>query len=215
MTISGLNQGRVISTTDPLGQGRVRLQVPQVSGRAVSGWAPPVQAGGRLPAVGEIVWVAYQGGDESYPAYVPPLLPPPAPFSPLASSQVSEPSYTPISTWTAFTTAQWPRISFTVPESGQFWVTISGRVRSTVTTESTAWMTWAITGDHVEGPIDKWGLSCANSSRQQSSYRYLVSNVSPGSSITLVPHWYVSSTNTGGNVQITYGQLYVERVGTT
>ncbi|MFJ1700390.1 phage baseplate assembly protein V [Streptomyces sp. NPDC088252] len=212
MTISGLSQGKVVSTADPLGQRRVRLQIPQVSGRAVSGWAPPVQAGGRLPAVGEMVWIAYQGGDESYPAYLPPLPAPPAPFPPLVSVQVAEPSYSPTQTWVAFTNAQWPAISLTVPNSGLFWVTISGRIRNVVGAESTAWMTWKITGDYVEGPSDKWGLSCANSARQQSSHRYLVSTAKPGASISIVPHWNVSSY-TAGSVLVQNGQLYVERVG--
>lgn len=87
MTVGGLYQGRVVHASDPQGKRRVRLQVPQVSGSAVSGWAPPVQTGGRIPAVGEMVWVTYQGGDVSYPAYLPPIPPPsppprPQPYTP-------------------------------------------------------------------------------------------------------------------------------------
>ncbi|MFH9606852.1 phage baseplate assembly protein V [Streptomyces sp. NPDC017448] len=215
MSTEGLRQARVISTADPLNHGRVRLQVPQVSGSAATGWAPPIQSGGRIPAVGETVWVAYQGGDASYPAYIPPLPAPPVPpepFAPLVSQQVSEPSYSPTSTWVAFTEAQWPSLSFTVPPSGLFWVTISGRIRNINGAESTVWMTWKITGEHEEGPTDRWGLTSANSARQQASHRYLVSTVAAGAAITVVPHWNVSSYS-AGNVLVQHGHLYIERVG--
>lgn len=75
----GVYRAVVLSTSDPQSAGRVRLQVPQVSGAAPSTWAPPVQTGGRVPAVGEVVSVLYQGADASYPVYLPPA---PLPYTP-------------------------------------------------------------------------------------------------------------------------------------
>lgn len=74
MNWPGAYLGSVVSTADPTGNGRVRLQVPQVSGTAVTGWAYPATSGGtNTPTVGQLVWVMYQGGDPSYPVYVPPI----------------------------------------------------------------------------------------------------------------------------------------------
>lgn len=75
---SGLYKGVVLSTQDPASLSRVRLQVPQVSGSSATDWVPPAQAGGALPSVGSQVWVMYQGGDASYPVYVPPIPAPPS-----------------------------------------------------------------------------------------------------------------------------------------
>lgn len=69
----GVYQAVVTSTADPLAGGRVRLRVPQVSGQAVTGWAPPAQDGGKRPRVGQRLFVMFQGGDASYPVYLPPL----------------------------------------------------------------------------------------------------------------------------------------------
>lgn len=82
MTWSGIYRAVVLSTADPRGEGRVRVQVPQVSGYALTDWAPPAQTGGSVPGVGTTVWVFFQGGDASYPVYVPPA---PAPYVPPAT----------------------------------------------------------------------------------------------------------------------------------
>ncbi|MFE9834041.1 phage baseplate assembly protein V [Streptomyces sp. NPDC005551] len=73
----GVYRGVVRSTADPQKLGRVRLQVAQVTGAAVSGWSAPVQVGGPVPGVGDQVLVMYENGDPSYPVYVPPVAPEP------------------------------------------------------------------------------------------------------------------------------------------
>jgi hypothetical protein len=73
MTWPGVYRAVVVSTSDPQTKGRVRLQVPQVSGTALTGWSMPAQSGGATPGVGQVVWVLYEGGDPSYPVYLPPL----------------------------------------------------------------------------------------------------------------------------------------------
>lgn len=73
MTWPGVYRAVVLTAADPLNGQRVRLQVPQVSGDAATGWSPPAQSGGALPAVGQVVWVMYEAGDPSYPVYLPPI----------------------------------------------------------------------------------------------------------------------------------------------
>lgn len=77
----GAYRAVVLSATDPQGAGRVRLQVPQVTGTA-GVWADPAQASTAAPGVGDMVWVIFQGGDASYPLYIPPAPTPTPPYSP-------------------------------------------------------------------------------------------------------------------------------------
>lgn len=73
MAWSGAYKGVVVSTADPTKRGFVRLKVAQVSGTATTGWVPPLQAGGSTPSVGQTVWVLYESGNASHPAYLPPI----------------------------------------------------------------------------------------------------------------------------------------------
>ncbi|WNI17612.1 phage baseplate assembly protein V [Actinacidiphila sp. ITFR-21] len=59
----------VVSAQDPQNRGRVRLQIPQIMGTAVSGWAEPASIGSALP--GDQVFVTFDGGDRSHPLYWP------------------------------------------------------------------------------------------------------------------------------------------------
>lgn len=79
--LHGVFTGVVVDVADPSGRGRVRLQVPQVAGLAVTAWASP--AGHGVVRVGDRVSVAHDGSDRNYPlfwpiraepTYVPPAL---------------------------------------------------------------------------------------------------------------------------------------------
>lgn len=60
----------VVTGADPLGQGRVRVVIPQVSGDAISTWAlPTMRTYGPAPAAGSTVWVSLDTGDASKPVY--------------------------------------------------------------------------------------------------------------------------------------------------
>jgi hypothetical protein len=83
--VQGVYTGIIVDTTDPLGRGRVRLQVPQLTGLAVTTWATPAAHG--VTQVGDQVTVAHDGSDRNYPVfwpirpvpvYVPPTYVPPA-----------------------------------------------------------------------------------------------------------------------------------------
>lgn len=68
----GVYRGTVYSNKDPLGQGRLRLKIPQVLGTQVSEWVWPVTAEGvnvDLPETNQGVWVMFEGGDPSFPIW--------------------------------------------------------------------------------------------------------------------------------------------------
>jgi uncharacterized protein involved in type VI secretion and phage assembly len=73
----GLYRGIVSDNDDPERLGRVKAQVPTVFGAVESSWCMPCvpYAGDGvgiafLPEVGSGVWVAFEGGDVSYPVWV-------------------------------------------------------------------------------------------------------------------------------------------------
>lgn len=64
-------RGTVLTTADPLGVGRVKITVPQITGRAGI-WAAALQNGAAAtPAPGSAVWVLHESGDLGLPVYVP------------------------------------------------------------------------------------------------------------------------------------------------
>src|SRR4051812_26179499 len=68
----GLYQGAIHDINDPEDRGRVRALVPQVLGDSPSGWAEPMlpTAGTVVWAVGDRVWVLFEGGDLNKPVYL-------------------------------------------------------------------------------------------------------------------------------------------------
>lgn len=64
---------KVVTSSDPLGRGRVLLSVPQALGTATSNWALPVgiPAGVLPPVSGSVVYVSFLGGDRNHPVYFP------------------------------------------------------------------------------------------------------------------------------------------------
>ena len=68
----GVYRGIVVDNRDPLNKGRLKLKVPQVLSEEVTGWAwgsyqPGVNT--VLPAVGDGVFVSFEGGDPSFPIW--------------------------------------------------------------------------------------------------------------------------------------------------
>jgi uncharacterized protein involved in type VI secretion and phage assembly len=73
----GLYRGIVTDNDDDQSLGRIKAQVPTVLGDVESGWCMPCvpYAGDQvgiafLPEVGSGVWIAFEGGDVSYPVWV-------------------------------------------------------------------------------------------------------------------------------------------------
>ncbi|HEY0867639.1 MAG TPA: phage baseplate assembly protein V [Fimbriimonas sp.] len=72
----GKYRGLVVSNTDPLMQGRIQAQVPDVLGMVPSTWALPCLpfAGAQqglfvVPSVGAGVWIEFEHGDLDYPIW--------------------------------------------------------------------------------------------------------------------------------------------------
>lgn len=61
----------VLTTADPLGLGRVKVQAPQATGAAAI-WACPIQnASCAVPSPGSAVWVLFESGNPGLPVYIP------------------------------------------------------------------------------------------------------------------------------------------------
>jgi uncharacterized protein involved in type VI secretion and phage assembly len=72
----GKYRGKVRDIQDPLTLGRIKVEIPDVLGAAVSGWAlPAVPYAGNgvglylIPPVGASVWVEFEHGDPDYPVW--------------------------------------------------------------------------------------------------------------------------------------------------
>jgi hypothetical protein len=69
----GVYRGVVADTRDPLAKNRIRVQVPQVLSDQVTGWAWPISSPSNtqvvVPAVGDGVFIMFEGGDPSFPLW--------------------------------------------------------------------------------------------------------------------------------------------------
>ena len=73
----GKYRGMVISNVDPMQQGRLQVQVPDVTGLTPTTWAMPclpiagIQNGFyALPIIGSGVWIEFEQGNPEYPIWV-------------------------------------------------------------------------------------------------------------------------------------------------
>lgn len=70
---TGTYTATVVNNDDPLGVGRLQLNVPQVLGNAVSSWAVPAAAYYQVPNNGTTLSCVFLGGDPAQPAWNGPL----------------------------------------------------------------------------------------------------------------------------------------------
>ncbi|EWT07985.1 baseplate assembly protein [Intrasporangium chromatireducens Q5-1] len=73
----GKYRGICVDNVDPLRQGRIRIEVPEMSAMTSTSWAMPcfpvagIQSGVfAVPPVGAGVWVEFEAGDPDYPIWV-------------------------------------------------------------------------------------------------------------------------------------------------
>ncbi|SFG14369.1 phage baseplate assembly protein V [Neptunomonas qingdaonensis] len=76
-TYFGKYRGVVLNNIDPMQQGRLQIQVPDVAGLVPTSWAMPcvplagIQNGMvALPIIGSGVWVEFEQGNPDYPIWV-------------------------------------------------------------------------------------------------------------------------------------------------
>lgn len=67
-----MDRAIVVDNRDPAGKGRLRLQIPRLTGDKSTDWVWPVVSSGFLvtPKPGEQVWVTYEGDDPDFPLWV-------------------------------------------------------------------------------------------------------------------------------------------------
>jgi hypothetical protein len=67
---SGSYRGTVVDDTDPLGEQRLLVLVPDVYGDSSAWAAASVTAYGQgLPRVGDLIWITFEHGDTDYPVW--------------------------------------------------------------------------------------------------------------------------------------------------
>jgi hypothetical protein len=130
-------------------------------------------------------------------------------YRPVASYQVTDlTTFSTFGSFVDFSGGQWPSLTFTVPASGQVNVTVSADIFNVNTTTSTIWAAWRVSSGTLT-----WTNSNALSAAGGRVYasRRTLCNGTPGTSVTLIPQWNVSSSSTG-NTQAANGALVVEPV---
>lgn len=77
----GLYRGQVVDNLDPANKRRLKVLVPQILGSQTTNWAWEQEAGLQavIPAIGQGVWVQFEGGDPSFPVWT-------GTFGPMSSS---------------------------------------------------------------------------------------------------------------------------------
>ncbi|MEU7278679.1 hypothetical protein AB0A69_07795 [Streptomyces sp. NPDC045431] len=229
----------VTHTVDPEGRGRVRLRIPQVSGDAITDWAYPSGAIGHKVVVGERVWATFDGSGSRLVYWIATSADDQSEFDviePLQTWQTAGPDLTqPANVWNQFPESVWPTITFTAPNSGKAFITISGRIyNNTGATSSTlgtaaCLLGWDVydsvlaTSDGISSNIK--ALSAAGGqlnsqgdsggSRLSSSRRTLVEGLIPGRTYNVRPVWFVTSPIDASKIYMQDGQLLVEPVART
>jgi hypothetical protein len=134
----------------------------------------------------------------------------PWPPIPVQTFQVSDAPYNATQTTTDYSTSAWPRPQFVAPPSGRAYVTIGAAVSNYNTDTSTIWAAWRATGSMGYSYIDltKTGIS-AQGTRVVASRRLMLTGMTPGETITIIPQWNISS-GSASKAETSGGVLLVE-----
>ncbi|GHB52498.1 hypothetical protein GCM10010331_45150 [Streptomyces xanthochromogenes] len=222
-------QAVVASTSDPLARGRVRLQVPQLSGAATQCWARPAFAGTRVPAVGEQVWVLYEGGDTSQPVYLASPVAPTAddydPIEPLMTVQKAPVTYLGVQGSFFLFDAAWDNVATVVPPSGSLFISVSGTLFAGKKTTSLASLSWAVYDEDARAYVllggraaefsrqgTKVGVTAPGVNGASGMRRWLAQGLTPGHNITVRPMYLFVDGEAGDYTKIADGRLVVEPV---
>ncbi|MGV9352275.1 hypothetical protein [Streptomyces misionensis] len=129
---------------------------------------------------------------------------------PVQTFQVSDAPYNATLTSVDYTSSAWPRPAFIAPPSGRAYVTIGAVLGNTNADTSTIWAAWRATGSlgFAFQDLNKTGVS-AQGTRVGASRRMMLTGMTPGETITIVPQWNISSGSTS-TAQTFGGTLLVE-----
>ncbi|MFF6985587.1 hypothetical protein [Streptomyces sp. NPDC010273] len=136
------------------------------------------------------------------------------PPQPVQTLQVSDAPYNVSTTTVDYTAGAWPRAVFLAPPSGRAFVTINASVSNTNTDTSTIWAAWRASGSlgFAYSNLVRTGLS-AQGKRVVASKRSLLTGMTPGETITVIPQWNISS-GSSSTAETLNGELLVEPCAT-
>ncbi len=229
MNLTGTYQALVSNTTDPQKRGRVRLQVPQVSGAATQAWARPAFDGTRVPAVGEDVWVFYEGGDTARPVY---MSNPTAedfgdydPIEPLSSVQAESVTYYNDQTNYYLFGDKWPDVTLVVPPSGSIFGSVSATLFPGKQLTSEVSLAWSIYDEDIKAYVlstgrlneirrrgTKVGATAPGVNGTMMTRRFLAQGLTPGNRIRVRPMYYFKASEASEYARISDGRLMIEPV---
>lgn len=163
-------------------------------------------AGAGAPVEGMASWLVGEGRLEIYHngswLAWPPI--------PVQSFQVSDAPYNQTQVTVDYSNAAWPRPQFVVPPSGRAYITVSASIANYNTDTSTIWAAWRATGSLGYSFVDlsRTGLS-AQAVRVVGSKRTLLTGLTPGETITIVPQWNISS-GSASKAETSSGAILIE-----
>lgn len=228
--LTGTYQAVVSATTDPARRGRVRLQVPQVSGAAIQGWARPAFDGTRVPAVGEEVWVFYEGGDPARPVYMSSPVAADSgdydPIEPLVSVQSGFLTYQGVqTTYYLAPENDWPPVSLRVPPSGALFASMSATVFPGKRADSQVSAAWAVYDEDVQAYVfpsgreselhrrgTRVGAAVPGVGGTMMTRRFGAFGLTPGNRIQVRPMYMFLNNEASEFARIAHGRLTVEPV---
>lgn len=134
----------------------------------------------------------------------------PWPPVPVQTFQAADAPYNQTQTTVDYSSSAWPRPQFVAPPSGRAYVTIGAGVSNYTTDTSTIWAAWRATGTMGFSftDLNRTGLS-AQGVRVVGSRRYMLTGMTPGETITIIPQWNISS-GSASKAETTGGTLLVE-----
>lgn len=130
---------------------------------------------------------------------------PKSPMTPQYSNQNVAPALTANGVWNDFTSPQWTPITFTMPQSGRFTVSIGAHLQCS-TANATTWVAYRVTGGAVFSASGATGAGQAGIGIGGKSREFLFSGGTPGASTTITPQYQLTS---GASGVITLGQMRV------
>jgi hypothetical protein len=179
-----------------------------LTGRSVMRFASATARNAALtaPVEGMTVWLTAERRLEIYSNSAWIVWPP----QPVQTFQVSDAPYNQTQTTVDYSSGAWPRPVFTAPPSGKAFVTISASISNTNTDTSTIWAAWRATGSlgFTFSNLTRTGLS-AQGKRVVASKRTLLTGMTAGETITIIPQWNISS-GTSSTAETLSGELLVE-----
>lgn len=108
------------------------------------------------------------------------------------------------SAWHRFVVTAWPVLTFTVPPSGRYTLTVSGYVENRLSDSSVIWLSYGASGGGVPGDIDDTTLGprgiSARAGRVAASRRTLYTGMTPGATVTVTPYYRSSAVSSDRDI---------------